>query len=86
MIRPFRSRPLRNSRALRFGLVAVLGLAGLVAGAGQAWACGGFACVGGAIGRSAHDTGAPIEKGVHATGRATGQVAEGTARVATGHP
>ncbi len=69
MTKTFRSRPLRNSRALRFGLIAALGLAGLVAGAGQAWACEGFACVGEAIGQGAHDTGVAIEKGVRATGQ-----------------
>jgi hypothetical protein len=69
MTRSLRCRALRMGRVCTFGLMGAVGLAGFLAGAGQAQACEGFACVGEAIGQGAHDTGVAIEKGVRATGR-----------------
>ncbi len=68
MTRSFRRRALRMGRVWTLGVMGAVGMAGLLAGAGQARACEGFACVGEAIGQGAHDTGVAIESGVRATG------------------
>ena len=69
MTRSLRRRALRMGRVWIMGLMGAVGMAGFLAGAGQARACEGFACVGEAIGQGAHDTGVAIESGVRATGR-----------------
>jgi hypothetical protein len=77
MARSFRSKTLRRGRAWSFGCAAAIGLACVVAGAGPAWACDGFGCLGTAIEQGAHDTGIAIERTVGVTGYAIDRGARG---------
>jgi hypothetical protein len=91
MAKSYRSKILQSGRAGRFGWIGAMALAGLIAGAGQAWACTGFACVGDAVENGVSDTGFALQRGVEFTGRAVEAGVHGVAATfqkgaeATGH-
>jgi hypothetical protein len=91
MAKSYRSEVLQSGRAWRFGLIGAMGFSYLIAGAGQAWACTGFACVGDAIENGVSDTGFALQRGVEFTGHAVETGVHGVASTfqkgaqATGH-
>jgi len=70
MAKSYRFNILHSGRAWRVGGIGAMALAGMIAGAGQAWACNGFACVGDAVENGVSDTGMALQRGIEFTGHA----------------